>query len=527
MTGPVPPPDPGPVPPPDSVPVPVPNSVPVPASAPGLIPAPDPAQAPASDPVSDPAQAQVPTSDPAPAPAPAPAPQDKRILRVLITSSMFSKVADWQLGIVIPLAVLAESDSVALSLMSFALRGVTYVGSPFLGSVIDRFDKRLIFVLAQLQQAVCLVLLAASLSSQMSVAVLVLLSGVGGVASAITGQFVLIPKLISAPGRPLAVAKLNSAIELSKVIGLVLGGVGFSLLGPAPATLCIALLYVVAGGVATLLPAVAARAEKMNIRRDLAIGFHWVGRREILWLVVTMSMTNLAIGQLEPALITEFGDQGMNTTVISAVMAIGLLTGAGASRVAPHFLPRRTPEQRILVCQLIGLVGLVLIAVPVLPVRIVGFMVECFAIAVSNVASITYRQETIPADVAGRANATIRMFITGAAPLSGFLYAWASRLDGHWYWLPALGLWATANVIWAVHTWRGPGAPAGETPEAREAPETVGRVPGAPEAPEAPETVGGAPGVPGAPGASGAPKVLGVPGAARATGATGVTSGDR
>ncbi|WP_030559598.1 MFS transporter [Streptomyces aureocirculatus] len=386
---------------------------------------------------------------------PAAAPEDKRTLRVLITSSMFSKVADWQLGIVIPLAVLAESDSVALSLVSFALRGVTYVGSPFLGSVIDRFDKRLIFVLAQLQQALCLVVLAATLSSQVSVAVLVLLSGVGGVASAITGQFVLIPKLISAPGRPLAVAKLNSAIELSKVIGLVLGGVGFTLLGPAAATLCIALLYVIAGCVAMLLPAVAASPEKINIRRDLAIGFRWVGKREILWLVVTMSMTNLAIGQLEPALITEFGDQGMNTTVISVVMAIGLLTGAVASRVAPHFLPLWTPERRILVCQLIGFAGLALIAVPVLPVRVVGFMVECFAIAVSNVASITYRQETIPADVAGRANATIRMFITGAVPLSGFLYAWASRLDGYWYWLPALGLWATANVIWAVHARRG------------------------------------------------------------------------
>ncbi|MFH8794042.1 MFS transporter [Streptomyces sp. NPDC017941] len=437
------------------------------------VPPPDPGAVPAPDPgVIPPASGAAPGAAPAVDRAPAAAPEDKRILRVLITSSMFSKVADWQLGIVIPLAVLAESDSVALSLVSFALRGVTYVGSPFLGSVIDRFDKRLIFVLAQLQQALCLVVLAATLSSQVSVAVLVLLSGVGGVASAITGQFVLIPKLISAPGRPLAVAKLNSAIELSKVIGLVLGGVGFTLLGPAAATLCIALLYVVAGCVAMLLPAVAASPEKINLRRDLAIGFHWVGKREILWLVVTMSMTNLAIGQLEPALITEFGDQGMNTTVISVVMATGLLTGAVASRAAPHFLPLWTPERRILVCQLIGFAGLALIAVPVLPVRVVGFMVECFAIAVSNVASITYRQETIPAEVAGRANATIRMFITGAAPLSGFLYAWASRLDGYWYWLPALGLWAAANVIWAVNARRGAGVGAAAAASAQEAPKS-------------------------------------------------------
>ncbi|MEV6165584.1 MFS transporter [Streptomyces sp. NPDC052052] len=397
--------------------------------------------------------------------APAPA-NDARVLRVLVSSSMLSKVADWQLGIVIPLAVLAESDSVALSLVSFALRGVTYVGSPFLGALIDRFDKRTIFVLAQVQQALCLVLLASLLSSQVAVAGLVLLSGVGGVASTITGQFVLIPKLISAPARPVAVAKLNSAIELSKVIGLILGGAGFSILGPAPAVLCIAVLYLLASGVGMLLPRVASNHEKLDIRRDLATGFRWVGRREILWLVVTMSMTNLAIGQLEPALITEFGDQGVNTGVISVVMAVGLLMGALASRLAPGLVPAWGPERRILAAQLVAFAGLVLVATPLLPVRLLGFMVECFAVAVSNVASITYRQETIPADVAGRANATIRMFITGATPLSGFLYAWASRLDGIWYWLPALGLWAVAIVIWAVYTrYSGCAAPVGARTE--------------------------------------------------------------
>ncbi|MER7485549.1 MFS transporter [Streptomyces sp. NPDC126497] len=392
--------------------------------------------------------------------APVATPADTRVLRVLVTSSMLSKVADWQLGIVIPLAVLAESDSVALSLVSFALRGVTYVGSPFLGAVIDRFDKRTVFVLAQLQQAVCLVLLAATLSHPLVVAALVLLSGVGGVASTITGQFVLIPKLIAAPARPAAVAKLNAAIELSKVIGLVLGGASLSLLGAAPASLGIALLYLSAGCVALLLPKVASSHGRMDIRRDLAIGFRWVGKRGILWLVVTMSMTNLAIGQLEPALITEFGHEGMNTTLISVVIAVGLLTGAAASRLAPHILPSLGPEQRILAAQVMGLAGLVLVATPALPVRIVGFMVECFAVAVSNVASITYRHETIPADVAGRANATIRMFITGAAPLSGFLYAWSSRFSGYRSWLPALVLWTVAIVIWAVYTRRAERAPA-------------------------------------------------------------------
>ncbi|MFD5424209.1 MFS transporter [Streptomyces sp. NPDC127084] len=377
---------------------------------------------------------------------------DRRVLRALLGSTMLSKVADWQLGIVIPLAVLGATDSVAMSLVSFAMRGVMYVGSPFLGALIDRYDKRAIYVLSQLQQAACLVLLAGLLSDQVAVAGLLLLSGIGGVASTITGQFVLIPRLISEPGRPVAVAKLNSTIEFSKVIGLVLGGAAFSALGAIPAALCIAGLYLLAGATALLLPKVPSDHGKMDLRRDLAIGFRWVGKREILWLVVTMSMTNLAIGQLEPALITEFGQRDMNTTVISGVLAVGLLMGAVASRLAPAILPAAGPERRILACQLIAFAGLALVSVPNVPVKLAGFMIECFAVAVSNVASITYRQETIPVEIAGRANATIRMFITGATPLSGFLYAWASRFEGFRFWLPSLCIWVVSIAIWAVYT---------------------------------------------------------------------------
>ncbi|GAB7188225.1 hypothetical protein ATKI12_8056 [Kitasatospora sp. Ki12] len=377
---------------------------------------------------------------------------DTRVLRVLTASSVLSKVADWQLGIVVPLAVLAKSDSVAMSLALFALRGVSYVASPFVGSVIDRFDKRTVLVLGLVQQAVCLAVLALTLSSPPAVALLVLLSGVGSVACTITGQFVLIPLLISAPGRPVAVAKLNSAVELSKVIGLLLGGVGFAVFGPSVACLCIAGLYVLAGAVAMLLPGVSSAQTELNLRRDLAVGFRWVVKRDILWLVVTMSLINISIGQLEPALIAEFAHHKVNTTVISVLMAVGLFMGAVASRLAPSILPRWSTERRILAVQIVAFAGLAFVAVPVLPVRIGGFMVECFAVAVSNVASITYRQEAIPPEFAGRVNATIRMFITGAVPLSGFLYAWSSRFDGYYHWLPTLVLWAVAIAIWAVYT---------------------------------------------------------------------------
>ncbi|KUL25745.1 MFS transporter [Streptomyces regalis] len=376
---------------------------------------------------------------------------DARFIRILLGSTVLTKVADWQLGIVIPLAVLAKTDSVAMSLVTFALRGVSYFASPFLGSLIDRFDKRRVLVLAQLEQAFCLVLLSAFISSPLIVGLLVLCSGVGGVASSINGQFVLIPKLISEPARATAVAKLNSMIEFSKVIGLLAGGAVFSAVGPTLASLSIAVLYLASAAVAMFFPPVPGSAEKIELRRDLTLGFRWVARKDVLWLVITMSMTNIAIGQLEPAMVTEFGHRGVEVTRISILMALGLFAGAVASRLAPKLFVGWQLERRILAWQVIGVASLALIAVPSTPLKIIGFMVECSAVAASNVASITYRQEMIPVEVAGRANAAIRMFITGAAPLSGFLFAWASRFAGYTYWLPSLSIWLTAVGIWAVY----------------------------------------------------------------------------
>lgn len=375
-------------------------------------------------------------------------------LRTLLGSTIVCKVADWQLNIVVPLAILRQTGSVALSLATFALRGVAYVASPLLGLLIDRFDRRTVFVAAQAEQAVCLGLLAWFPSRPLVVSVLLLLSGIGGVATSITGQFVLIPELITAEHRALAVAKMTSAIEFAKVMGLLLGGVTFSSQGPVFSSVVIACLYLVAGAIALLLPRVPPRHTMTSVRHDLGLGFRWLRRPEILWLVAVMSIVNLAVGQIEPALTTQFAHGGIDPTSISVVMAAGLVVGAVASRFAPALLPSCGLEQRILAFQVVALGGLALVAVSVLGVKIVGYMLVSLAVGASNVASITYRQETIPVEFAGRVNSVIRMFVTGAIPLSGFIYAWSSRFHGYLFWVPELAVWALAVALWAWHSVR-------------------------------------------------------------------------
>jgi MFS family permease len=387
-------------------------------------------------------------------------------LRTLIAASMVSKIADWQLGIVVPLAILSQTRSVVLVLFAFALRALPYVASPVLGAVIDRFDKRRALIGAQIEQGLCLLLIVVFQHRPVVVGALLLLAGFGAVIATITGQFVFIPTLFDEAEREHAVSKLASAIEFSKVIGLLLGGAAFSALGPATACVLIAALYFVAGLVCTHLPAVPSERRGISLASNLTVGFHWVRRPEILSLVATMSLANLAVGALETVLLTVFGTAGINTLLVSGLLSAGLLAGAVGSRVGPHLVPSVTSERRILVFQAACFAALFVIALPGLVTKSAGFVAISFALGASNVASITYRQNTIPVELAGRVNAVIRMFITGAIPLSGFLYAGASKLGTELLWGPALLCAALSLAVWARYAVAGS---YGEQPESAHA----------------------------------------------------------
>jgi len=376
----------------------------------------------------------------------------RRPVRLVIITSMLAKVADWQLGIVVPLAILDQTGSAAAALTALALRGAAYVGAPIVGSMIDRYDKRRVFVLAQLQQAVCIGLLCLTLSNSVAVSILLFLAGFGAVASSINGSFVLIPSLVQGPARDDAVARLSSAIELSKVAGLILGGIFFSSQGPIVACVVVTALYALAGVSAALLPAIPSIHDPSSLAQGLKVGFTWLVRPGILWLVVTMSIANLAVGELETVLITIFGREHVDATAISVILAAGLLVGAAASRFAGRVLPHLPVEKRVLVFQTMCFLSLCIVTLPGVYFKIAGYLAISLSFAFSNVASILYRQDVIPIEFAGRINAVIRMFITGSISLSGFIFAFSSRWDGYLFWVPAMVLSTVSVLIWTWFT---------------------------------------------------------------------------
>ncbi|MFE4832215.1 MFS transporter [Streptomyces sp. NPDC056672] len=231
-------------------------------------------------------------------------PAERVTLRGLLTSSALSKIADWQLGIVIPLTVLAESGSVSTSLLTFALRALANL-----------------YVLSAM----------------------VLLSGFGGVASGITGQFVLVPQLFGQPRRPHAAASLDAVIEYSRAFGMLVGGLTVSVSGPTFAVACTALCYAAASCFAQGLPRARPDPARSTLKADLAIGLAWLRRPEIIWLVTSLSLMNLASGQIETVLVTLFEQYGLVALASALILTAGSLLSVVANRLAVRLLPRSTP----------------------------------------------------------------------------------------------------------------------------------------------------------------------------------------
>lgn len=377
-------------------------------------------------------------------------------LRTLITASVISKVADYGLMLIIPLAVLAGTSSAASAIFVFALRGVAYAVSPVIGVIIDRYDRKVVFLISQIQQAMCVAIAGLFLDNTYIVALLMLLSGLGGVTSSIAGTYVLLPRLIAPDRRADAVARLSSAVEFAKVAGFIAGGVTFSVLPPTAATWIVAALYATAGLPVLALPTVAAAPRGDGLAADLRIGFSWLAKPEIGVLVACMAVSNLALGSVGSVLVTLMGRDQIQPIVISGTLALGLLVGAFGARAAPYAAPAWGLRPRILLFQAAAAACLIVIAMsPPAWAVVAGYAGLSFALGLSNVASITFRQEQIPIDLAGRVNSVIRMFIAGAIPLSGMIYAWAEA-QHFWIWLPAVVLQCTAVATWAAYTLKVP-----------------------------------------------------------------------
>jgi MFS family permease len=352
-------------------------------------------------------------------------------LRRLLLALMLSEFGFRIMVLAIPLIAVTELHATPLEISVIAAcqtGAFLLVGLPS-GAIVDRLRRRRVMVVSDLARAAVLVTLPLMwLSGGMSVPYLCVASVVLGVCTVFfdVANQTYLPRLV---GPDQLVAANSRLVVIDSVAGTLGPGAGGLLIERLTAPF--ATVLGVLGWLWSALcvsrirdddPRPARRADT-HLRRDIADGVRAIVTdpllRPIALCSTTLTFSWAVAGTMLIVLMA--GTLGATATTIGVVFAVGNAGGIAATLVVRRLIERVGDgvaiRWSIAVCGpctlLAGLAG------PGWRVWLIA--AASFALSaglvVYNVAQVSYRQRTVPADLLGRVNATIRFFAWGARPL--------------------------------------------------------------------------------------------------------------
>lgn len=352
-------------------------------------------------------------------------------LRRLLLALMLSEFGFRIMVLAIPLIAVTELHATPLEISVIAAcqtGAFLLVGLPS-GAIVDRLRRRRVMVVSDLARAAVLVTLPLMwLSGGMSVPYLCVVSVVLGVCTVFfdVANQTYLPRLV---GPDQLVAANSRLVVIDSVAGTLGPGAGGLLIERLTAPF--ATVLGVLGWLWSALcvsrirdddPRPARRADT-HLRRDIADGVRAIVTDPLLRPIALCSTTLTFFWAVAGTMLIVLmaGTLGATATTIGVVFAVGNAGGIAATLVVRRLIERvgdgAAIRWSIAVCGpctlLAGLAG------PGWRVWLIA--AASFALSaglvVYNVAQVSYRQRTVPADLLGRVNATIRFFAWGARPL--------------------------------------------------------------------------------------------------------------
>ncbi|WP_165953669.1 MFS transporter [Streptomyces sp. 8K308] len=374
-------------------------------------------------------------------------PQKLGFAKVWLSAS-FSNLADGLFLIGAPLVALTVTDSPALIAgLRVAQTLPWFVLGLFVGVLVDRVDRRVLAIYAELLRGSALMLVAAVAAfGELGLPVLYLAVALAGVAETVadTSTQTLVPMVVPAERRRRANGRLMATqMVMNDFVGAPLG----SLLVAGSVAVAFAVpggLYLGAGLILLTLAGrfSVGRAKRQSVAVDIREGLGVLVRGSViarltLYAVVT-NLTNTAFFAVFVVYAVGSGSilglSGFGYSLLLIAAAVGAISGAltadRVARVAPTSVLLTTAVLALAVC----------FATPYLvrqPVVIgAAFVLSGFAMAVGSVVNTSLRQDLVPIHLFGRVAAGLRFLTFGARPvgaLAGGLVAEAitpTRLFG-------------------------------------------------------------------------------------------------
>jgi MFS family permease len=222
-----------------------------------------------------------------------------RGFRLLWTATLLSATARWADMVVIGWLTLELTDSALMVGIVTSAKMAGYLAAPFMGVVADRFDRRLLLVIAAAVNlavsALMLLLFATGVLLLWHVIVLALASSFTWALDNPTRQ-AFVPDLVGKDDLTNAIALNAVAVEITVVVGPALGGILIPVLGMAGAYGLISAIYCLDVIVLLMLKdarRVAVRDHESPVR-SLLDGLKYVrGHQTVLVLLVIAFLLNL------------------------------------------------------------------------------------------------------------------------------------------------------------------------------------------------------------------------------------------
>ncbi len=265
-----------------------------------------------------------------------------RTFRIVFLGAFASNIGTWMQNVVLGAYAYDLTHSATfVGVIIFAQLGPTLVLPMVGGLLADKVDRRRLLIVLSIEQLVAsLGVAAVAASAHPSHALLVVMVLLVGCGSALFGPAysAILPGLVGKADMPGAISLNSAQMNASRVIGPVIGGVLFSLIGPAWVFVgnAATYLFVVAALMIVTLPAVPQSATEASRWRQLTAGVRVAREDRVVGrcLVTVFVFSLLALAFIGQMPVVAAHNLGINLSdspdygILYACFGAGALTGA-------------------------------------------------------------------------------------------------------------------------------------------------------------------------------------------------------
>lgn len=336
------------------------------------------------------------------------------------------------------LAASLTNDPRLIALVGVGLTLPWLVLSLPLGVVIDRLDRKVLMVRANVARCALFAIIAVlAATGDMSIGILIAIITLVGVCEVVFDMSAqaFLPAIVPAEMLERANGRLFATeVVCNTFLGLPLGAWAFVAAVGTPFAVNAASFgvaaYLVASIHTTIPPGATTQTEqeRKSFAKQLAEGLRWLFAHRLLrTMAVMLGICNLAT-MMGQALFVKYASDELGVTgggygVLLAVMSAGsILGGLAGDRIASNF---GTSTTIIVSYSTFALASLAMGSWRNIPVAVAASAATSIAGTVWNVATVSLRQRIIPADLFGRVNSAYRFIGTGfiavGSAIGGFI----------------------------------------------------------------------------------------------------------